>query len=258
MGREGSYAKDLPTIVGEAQHKMKSWWVDLLLFVLFLVLLAAFTVGLSGGTLPAKDAFPLIISLVALTFSGIGLYLTSVRPFLRRPRLKPSTNIQRSDPTDADMRQGAGRSWFIRLRIENTGQSAAKSCVGRLIEVQREGRGIERFDPLNLYWARQSEPAHFQTVDIQGNRDFFYLDVAQIAEAGNRLSLRVVIPEGQRLALSPGLPIGPELPEGTYFVRIGIYAEGAYIEPTWFKLEWKADYSADPPCRFEQVRKPGQ
>jgi len=74
-------------------------------------------------------------------------------------------------------------------------------------------------------------------------------------EAENTLTLRVVIPSGHRLVVAPGLPPGPDLPPGSYFVRIAVYAEGVYIKPTWFKIEWKADYSKQP-CAIKRVKEP--
>jgi hypothetical protein len=132
----------------------------------------------------------------------------------------------------------------------------AKNCIGRLVEVQRENEEIiERFDPLHLYWARQDKPDNFSTVDIQGNGDSYFLDLAQVKEGENYLRLRVVIPEGHRLVQEPGLPIEPYLPPGTYFVCIAIYSEGNYVKPTWFTIKWKSDDPSDPPCSITLGKK---
>lgn len=164
--------------------------------------------------------------------------------------------VQRSDPKEGEKQQGWKPSWFIRLQIENKGQTPARKCVGRLLEVQAVGKRIESFDSLNFYWTRQSKPEDFEPIDIQGHGDFFFLNVGQVKQKENVLSMLVVIPKGERLVADSNFPDAPDLPPGEYFVRIGVYAEGTYIEPTWFKIEWKDDSSMDPPCRIEPVKKP--
>ena len=208
------------------------------------------TPGLLNRTIEAQDILSLCIALAAFVSSWIGLYLSTLRPFLRRPQLKHSRLVQRSDPTEGERQQGWQPSWFLRLRIENKGQIPARNCVGRLLEVRANGRRIESFDSLNLYWMRQSQPDEFRPIDIQGHGDFFWLNVEQIKQSENVLSTRVVIPSGERLVLDPDFPNAPDLSPGKYFVRIGVYAEEVYIEPIWFKIEWKDDYSKDPPCSF--------
>jgi hypothetical protein len=173
------------------------------------------------------------------------------------PRLNWSRDIQRSDPTVEEIEIGAKRRWFIRLKVVNSGQHPAKKCVGRLIEVRNEkGKKLDRFDPLNLYWARQDRPESFNPIDIQGNGDLFFLDVAQVKEAENVLSLRVVIPERHRLILEPDLPQQPDFPPGTYFFRIAVYAEGTYIKPTWFMISWNTNYSTNLPCNIKKIERP--
>lgn len=222
-----------------------------LFFPVLLVILTLLANALFDGTVAPKDKASLIGSLTALVLSAIGFYLTVLRPFFRRPRLELSTNTQWSAPTYEEEQTGDKGSWFIRLRIVNNGQTPAKSCVGRLIEVRTaEKKRLEKFDPLSLYWARQNEKTGFSPIDIQGYGDFFFLDVAKFTdkEADSIFSLRAVIPSGKRLITESGQPPDVGLNPESYFVRIGIYADGAYIKPTWFKIA--------PPDYIEQVEKP--
>jgi nucleoside phosphorylase len=167
------------------------------------------------------------------------------------PQLSLSTDIDFSPPTPAEKRAGARRSWFIKLRIENKGQVPAKNCFGRLLKVLSEdSRHLKQFDSLTLYWSRQDRPDNYRQLDIREAGDFKYLDIAQVKEAESVLTLRFVIPNGHRLVKPAGHIGRPEnLPPGTYYVRIAIYADNASIEPTWFKVEWEDDYSIEPyPC----------
>jgi nucleoside phosphorylase len=177
----------------------------------------------------------------------------------QKPQLRWSTDIDFSPPTPADEQAGAKRSWFVRLRIENSGQAPATNCLGRLLEVVNEkGESLKQFDSLDLYWRRQDRPNNYRRLDIHENGDFQYLDIAQVKEAENLFTLRVVIPDGHRLVKPPRHVGRPEdLPPGAYYVRIAIYADNASIEPAWFKVEWEDDYSIKPyPCNIEAKEPP--
>ncbi len=198
----------------------------------------------------------LAFSLGALGISGANLYLTVLRPrFIMRPSLNWEIDIQPSPPTSDEVKNySAKMSWFMRLKIVNNGLTPAKNCVGRLVEVRdKDGKRFDRFDPFNLYWARQNDLNNFRPIDIQGNGDFFFLDVAQVKEAEKEypICLRVVTPGG-RLVLDSNPGEGPNLPSSIYDVCIGIYAEDAtYIEPAWFTITCETNYSIDRPPKFD-------
>lgn len=84
-----------------------------------------------------SDDVTYVIALAALAISGLGLYLSILRPhYLLKPKLNFETNVQFSPPTSQEMQQGAQNSWFLRLKISNNGLMPAKNCIGRLIEVR--------------------------------------------------------------------------------------------------------------------------
>lgn len=226
-------------------------WAPKLYFLALLVILILLANALFDRTVTPKDKASLIVSLVALVLSAVGFYLTVLEPFLRRPKLELSRNTQWSAPTPKEEQAGDQGSWFIRLGIVNNGQTPAKNCVGRLIEVRTiEGNRLEKFDPMHLYWPRQTEETGFSPIDIQGYGDFFFLDVAKHTskKADKIFLLRVVIPPKQRLVIEEGQPPDARLNLDSYFVRIAIYAEGAYIKPTWFRIA--------PPNAIEQKEPP--
>ncbi len=198
----------------------------------------------------------LCISIFSLLISGTSIYMTALRPILKAPKLEIWEEVQRSEPTKGEKGQGWETSWFIRLKVINKGQLPAKKCVGRLIEVRNEDKSpIKRFDPLHLYWARQDKIDNFQPLDIQTKGDFLFLDLIQFKEHENEFSMRVVIPSGQRLITELNLPEKPDLPVGTYFVRIAVYGENTYIEPTWYKLSVQSENTDESPCHIEWMGK---
>jgi hypothetical protein len=193
-----------------------------------------------------------VISLTALMLSGFNFYFSVYRPrYLLRPHLQWEPNVQISPPTEDEIEiYGAGISWFLRLKIVNNGLTPAKNCIGRLIEV-RDGnnRQFDRFDPFSLYWMRQNDLNPFTPVDIQGNGDFFFLDIAQVKETDkdNPIDLRIVTPGG-RLVIDSNVGHGSKLPPGIYHLCIAIYSEeDMYKEPTWFTMTCDTNFSVDCP-----------
>ena len=171
------------------------------------------------------------------------------------PLLKLSPDIDFSPPAPADEQLGAKRSWFIRLKVENSGQTRVTNCFGRLLKVLTERKEhLKQYDALTLYWTRQSEVNGHQPVNIYEN-DYTYLDIAQVKEAEDVLSIRAVIPPGHRL-VKPFDHVGnPEdLLPGTYYMQIAIFADNTFIPRTWFEVKWSDNYAIKPyPCNIVEI-----
>jgi len=191
-------------------------------------------------TVSVKDMALTLVACASLFVSVVTFYLTVLRPYIMRPRLTCSIDMPpKSEPTNSEAQSGVKASTFLRLKIENQGGSVAKQCVGRLLEVQDEHHHRLDIDTLYFYWARQSDPDAFEKVDIQGYGDSFDLDVVQADENTNKIALRVVIPTGHRLVKSQQFSDKAELAQGIYYLKIAIWADGAYIKPMWFRVKWE-------------------
>ena len=215
--------------------------------------------------MPHKDKMSLLIAWTGLLLSMVTAYVTIFRPFLRKPRLAVFFDKQWSPPLEPN----DSGSWFYRLRIENYGLTRAKACVGKLIGVWTEqGCRIRKFDPLPLFWARQGkvkvddrEDTTFRPIDIQGAGDFDFLDLIQVKEGS--LILRVMVPPPTTLvkypadSASPGTE--PILVPGTYYVRIGVYADNVSVSPILVKINCPGDLRSlrpeSPPCNLAWVKK---
>lgn len=220
---------------------------------------------LCDGGMPYKDKMSLLIAWTGLLLSMVTGYVTIFRPFLRKPRLAVSFDKQWSPPVESS----DSGSWFYRLKIENYGVTRAKACVGKLIGVWTEqGCPISKFDPLPLFWARQGkvqvdgrEDTTFRPIDIQGAGDFDFLDLIQVKEGS--LILRVMVPPRTTLVNYPADSVSPGnepiLKPGTYYVRIGVYADNVFISPILVKISCPGDLrSLDPqssPCNLAWARK---
>ena len=195
-----------------------------------------------------------IFGLTALALSGFSFYFSLYRPkYLLKPILYFECNVQHSPPTPDERNSGIKSSWFLRLKIINKGLTTANKCVGRLIEVRDSNdKQFDRFDPFNLYWGRQNELNPYRQIDIQGNGDFYFLDVGQVTEADKNspIDLRIVDPGG-KLVLDSNVGEGKNLPPGTYNLRIAVYSEeDVFIKPTWFTISCAADFSVQNPPGF--------
>lgn len=192
-----------------------------------------------------------IFSLTALALSAFNVYFSLYRPkYLLKPLLSFECNVQPSPPPQDEQKSGTKGSWFLRLKIVNRGLTPANKCVGRLIEVRDSNiKRFDRFDPFNLYWGRQNDLNQYSPVDIQGNGDFYFLDVAQVTEAdkNNPICLRIVDPGGS-LVLDSNVGEGTKLPPGSYHLLIAVYSEeDTFIEPTWFTISCAAGPSTQTP-----------
>lgn len=194
---------------------------------------------------------------IAGAASGLAIltgYLTLLRPRLAKPILMLFENVQRSGSDQA----GEG-SWFIRVGVGNYGVTPAENCVGRLIEVwTKEGEWIDRFDPFDLLWARQSE-GESTPVTIRDRGDFCFLDIAHVKESREPLlSFRIDLPPGQALVRdeehSPGG--GPVLRGGIYSIRVGVYADGSNVDSAWFEIDCSQPVTAASPPKIKQIEEP--
>jgi hypothetical protein len=226
------------------------------------VIAPAFIIGVAvWGICTNQNGIQIISLIVSITVA----YIVPIRSFLEKPRLELCLDRPRcSSPHSEDDTE----SWFIRLKIRNYGLTSAKNCVGRVFEVWRhqgeqKGQQIEKFDPLTLFWARQdNEHTGFTPANIQGRGDYEYLDIAQIKKWNSTpLKLRVVIPHPMTLTKwpshSPSPGTEPVLKAGTYYLKIGVYAENASLKPTWFKVscsETVPPCGKDPPYQIEKEK----
>lgn len=172
-------------------------------------------------------------------------------------RANPQLNVSKaypiySKPDSDDIEQGAKRSWFLKLRIENTGQGLAKNCFGQVLEIKDEkDTYLTQFNDMPFYWEYQNNLNPYKKIDIAKSNS---LDIAQVEEKRNTLIMRVFIPGGQKLQG------GKTLSPGIYCVKVGIYSDNAPPVEVWVKMQWKSVYpkwsnedESGYPCQIEIV-----
>jgi hypothetical protein len=128
-----------------------------------------------------------------------------------------------------DTRSSAAR---LRLKIANYGQTPARYCECRLIELRTSaGEALTLFNPQTLYWSQQNAQTGFSAVTIQGYGDYHFLDIAEsVGDTGHLIFCSVCPVEASPTAQEPEyLPV-------SCFMRLGIYAEGVRNTPIWLQL----------------------
>lgn len=96
-----------------------------------------------------------------------------------------------------------------------------------------------------------------QPIDIQGNGDFYFLDIAQIIEGDKGVEIRlrvdvngIGLPEGEEE--SPGS--SPTLLGGIYYFKIAVYCDNANIDPFYLSIApatWQTSNIEQPPFLVE-------
>ncbi len=217
---------------------MFAWWFRTpegrvqLTIVFVRVLLLAVAAFVSVVSIPPVNwpAFILALS---------GFYLGVVDPLLRRPRLELS--LEHLAPLQTASLAPETRPALPRLKIANYGQSAARLCVGRLLELwSGDGQPVAGFSPQTLCWSHQRDPRDHSPVTIQGFGDCYYLDLAVYDQERDALVFRYT----SESAASESAMVVPEI----VFLRLGIYADGVRHTPTWWKITAQGQViPSDPP-----------
>jgi len=219
-------------------------WLTTAVVIVILIGMIGFVVRSTAQSNMSPSSIP---GWVALALAMFSIYLSHGVPAISRPRCRLFWDVQPSPLEPEEHQRTDVGSCFIRLGVVNVGPRPATDCVGRLICVQHARDGtferVKKFDPLDLYWSRQNENNAFSPIVIQGNEDFFFLDVAQLKLGHTRddssLILRVVT-HGEPLILDDTRSREPNAPlEGRleYRLLIAIYSgRQGLVGPTWFKL----------------------
>jgi len=181
------------------------------------------------------------ISAVATLIMVIISFTLLIRPILRRPKFSIEYGIGvpfyiEASSSSFKAPESAVRTYWVRLRVKNTGKSVAKRCLGKLVKVMDEdGKEKSEYDPMPLHWVITSWKAvPFQTIDL--NRDESeYLNV--FAAQSNNPVLYLAGDQfpwaeyEQRAILN-------SLPYGKYILGITVYGDDVKPETKYLSLIW--------------------
>lgn len=110
-------------------------------------------------------------------------------------------------------------SYYVRLRIKNTGHSVARNCKGKLIAIAHKDLGTLRqdFDPVILRWVGNYNSSG--VLDINA-REYEYLDIFSTNEQSDRFHIAAI-----DYNIPRGITLDPQRDD--YFILVTVYAENA-------------------------------
>jgi len=180
-----------------------------------------------------ENIYTYLAGSAGLIASWIGLYSSVIRPVLRKPEvsLEPITSTVVFEPEE-------GLKTYLRLKVTNIGLTAAKNCVGRILELRDEDNTQISYDPLYFFWARQNdENVKDHPVTIYSG-DSEYLDIARIAQKDMNFKLRVS-------SMGQPLPGGKYMPIKQYFIKLAIYADEMSPFQAWYRVNVNTSFLKD-------------
>jgi hypothetical protein len=183
-------------------------------------------------------------SIAAAVIVLINLYLLFIKPRWERPRLNIEFGMRA--PFCRETISGKFRStdpkvtvptYWVRVRIRNSGKATAKSCLGKVTEVMdSDGKVMDEFDPTQMHWVTTDwGRVSFATLDLGGRGDYEYIDLLAVQAnddkayiCGDQFEWAHYPPRGLRNYLEPG----------KYVIRFVVYAENAESAEKYLSLVW--------------------
>jgi hypothetical protein len=124
------------------------------------------------------------------------------------------------------------QSYWLRLKVTNSGKSVAKSCSGKLVKFMGDSGEITDYEPVKLHWVGTlwGDMFYFKTIDLnRGEYDF--LDVLVTREDYRKRAL-LFTP-----ALFGAEP--KELPSGTSRIQITIHGDDVQPYAKEYSISWE-------------------
>ena len=188
-----------------------------------LIIIALVAIPLVTGNVDNISSY--VAGLAALVTSWISLYFSVIRTALRRPIFKVGADSPHTVVFDPKV----GQKTYLRLKVTNVGQSPAKNCVARLLEVRHANGTFFDFDPFYFFWARQDDVvADFSPITIYTG-DTEYFDVISITHKEKTFKFRV---SSRKLTIHTG----NKFPVESVYLKIAIYADDMLPYQAWYQV----------------------
>ena len=168
------------------------------------------------------------------------LFIIFVLPWRRRPKF-----FVDYQPVEPFCRQTLSApptlspTYWVRLRVRNSGRVLARGCLCKLIEVvDVDGDPVQEMDPMQLHWVGTDwQAVPLQTIDLDRD-DYAYVDVL-----ATRPGETDVLLAGDQF---PGTGyqargIRNSLPPGRYVLRISVYGEDVRPATKYLSLVWAGE-----------------
>jgi hypothetical protein len=144
-------------------------------------------------------------------------------------------------------------SFWVRVRVKNSGRRAAKRCIAKLARVvDHNGKKVEPLDPLYLHWVGTSwGDVPFRQVDLDRD-DSEFLDVLMTQQGNPHAWLA-----GDQFPWARYEPRGivKVLPQGKYVLTITVYGDDVQPETRHLSVRWGALDERDISARLSKSPK---
>jgi len=182
------------------------------------------------------------ISALATTAMVIISFIVFIRPTFKRPKFSIDYDgglpfCRQTTSTDFNNSDLWVDTYWVRLRVRNTGKSIAKHCLGKIIKIMdANGQENNNFDIMHLHWVGTGwHEAPFQTLDLNRGESA-YLDILA-AQSNNR----DIYPTGDQFPWAieyERRQILDRLPPGKYILSISVYGDDVNPETKYVSLIW--------------------
>lgn len=156
----------------------------------------------------------------------------AAEPFCRLAKSSQFTSPGNAVPT-----------YWIRLRVRNSGRSVAKRCLAKSVGVMSEdGQQKQEYDPMQLHWVSTDwGEVPFRAIDL-GRDDNEYLDVLVTQDNSKDVYLagdQFPWARYQQRAIPNSLPVG------RHIVSITVYGDNVKPETKYMSIIWRGSQIKD-------------
>ena len=134
----------------------------------------------------------------------------------------------------------SAESYWLRLKVTNSGKSVAKNCSGRLVKFMDNSKELEGHDLVKLHWINTpwSRQEFFPSIDLnRGEHDF--LDVLVTRPEYKRKELLFMSPENL-FSDNPDM-----VPEGTCRIQVTVYGDNVEPCSKKYSITWEGSNYTD-------------
>jgi hypothetical protein len=240
-------------------------WHAYLFFSLAVLMLLLFSVGSHASWIPTNQGSGVIntihvnngilpfwlSALGTLSLALITFIIAIIIPWRRKPKFTIKFDNKGPFCTTADE---PPQSYWLRVKVTNSGKSAAKSCVGRLVQFTDINKNLIDREPVRLHWVGTPWAPLELLAPIDLNRgDSVFLDVLLTkADSPSKAFLFTnALVTGAQLARAQLVKTElawsqlDELPPGTCRIRIAIYGDNVEPCAKEYSISWDdSNYTA--------------
>lgn len=165
-------------------------------------------------------------------------------PWWRRPKFSIEFHAKEPFCREAKSSQFASSlhtlpTYWVRLRVRNSGRSVARRCLAKLVRVMDEnGLQKEEYDPMQLHWVITDwGEVPFRAIDLDRD-DYEYLDILVTQEGSHDVFLA-----GDQFPWANYQPraIPYTLPPSKHIVGITVYGDDVKPKTKYTSLIWVGD-----------------